>query len=90
MTIDNDAAGTSRDEFLAQMQEAGIGVGVHYQCLASHPYYQQRFGWRAEDYPVAFAFGETTVSLPLSSKLTDDEVAYIIDITRSLVGGRGR
>jgi dTDP-4-amino-4,6-dideoxygalactose transaminase len=90
LTIDSDAVGMSRDEFLAQMQEAGIGVGVHYQCLASHPYYQERFGWRPEDYSVAYAFGEATVSLPLSSKLTDGEVDYIIDITRSLVDGRGR
>ena len=87
LTIDRDAAGMTRDEFLARMQKAGIGVGVHYQSLASHPHYRDRFGWRREDYPVAYAFGEATVSLPLSSKLTDDEVAYIIDITRSLVGG---
>jgi len=87
LTVDSDSVGITRDEFLAQMQEAGIGVGVHYQSLASHPYYQERFGWRPEDYPGAYAFGETTVSLPLSSKLSDDEVAYIIGITRSVVSG---
>jgi dTDP-4-amino-4,6-dideoxygalactose transaminase len=87
LTVDSEVAGITRDEFLARMQEVGIGVGVHYQSLASHPHYQERFGWRPEDYPVAYAFGETTVSLPLSSKLTDDEVSYIVDTTCLLVGG---
>ena len=86
LTVDADRCGLARDEFLSKIQESGIGVGVHYQSLASHPHYQERFGWRPEDYPVAHAFGETTVSLPLSAKLTDAEVAYIVDVTRSLVG----
>jgi dTDP-4-amino-4,6-dideoxygalactose transaminase len=35
---------------------------------------------------VAQAFGDTTVSLPLSSKLVDGEIDYIIDVTRALLG----
>jgi len=86
VTIDEKNSGISRDEFLVKMQQARVGVGVHYQCLAAHPYYEQRFGWRPDDYPVASAFGESTVSLPLSAKLTDDEVDYVIDRTRTFVG----
>ena len=32
-----------------------IGVGVHYLSIPEHPFYSERFGWRAEDYPQARA-----------------------------------
>ncbi len=85
VTISADACGVSRDEFLTRMQESRIGVGVHYQCLAEHPYYMERFGWRAADFPVASAFGASTVSLPLSARLTDAEVNYVIDRTLAII-----
>jgi dTDP-4-amino-4,6-dideoxygalactose transaminase len=40
--------------------------------------YQERFGWRPEDWPVAHRVGRQTVSVPLTPKLTDDEVERII------------
>jgi dTDP-4-amino-4,6-dideoxygalactose transaminase len=86
LTLNVDSCGLSRDEFLVRMQEFGIGVGVHYQCLAVQPYYTERYGWQRDDYPTASAFGDTTVSLPLSARLTEAEVNYIIDTTRSVVG----
>ena len=85
VTISTDACGVSRDEFLTRMQESRIGVGVHYQCLAEHPYYKERFGWRTVDFPVASAFGDSTVSLPLSARLTDAEVNYVIDRTIAII-----
>lgn len=35
-------------------------------------------GWKASDYPNALNIGRSTVSLPLSAKLTDDDVADVI------------
>lgn len=88
ITINADACGLTRDEFLGEMHQAGIGVGVHYQCLAEHPYYQDRFDWRAESWPVATAFGRSTVSLPLSPKLTESDVSRVVDTVSSIVGAR--
>lgn len=76
--VDEDVAGISRDEFLDHMTRHGIGVGVHYLSVAEHPYYQQTFGWRPEDYPVGMRIGRQTVSLPISAKLSDDDVADVI------------
>lgn len=71
-------AGLTRDEFLNEMTIRKIGVGVHYLSIPEHPYYQEQFGWKAEDYPEAKAYGRETVSLPLSAKLTDDDVEDVI------------
>jgi dTDP-4-amino-4,6-dideoxygalactose transaminase len=83
--IDPSEAGLGR-EFIAAMSRSGVGVGVHYLSLASHPHYQERFGWRPSDYPMAQAVGESTVSLPLSSKLTDAEVDRIIESVEHVLG----
>ena len=84
--IDQSKAGLSRDDFIAAMSRARIGVGVHYLSLASHPHYQERFGWRPSDYPVAEEVGDTTVSLPLSSKLTDADVERIVETVERVLG----
>ncbi|MEF2229461.1 MAG: DegT/DnrJ/EryC1/StrS family aminotransferase [Pseudodesulfovibrio sp.] len=67
-----------RDEFLVRMNRENIGCGVHYLAIPEHPYYRDRFGWKLEDTPHAVALGRQTVSLPLSPKLTDQDVADVI------------
>jgi dTDP-4-amino-4,6-dideoxygalactose transaminase len=76
--IDQARTGIRRDDFLGEMTANGIGVGVHYLSIAEHPYYQQRFGWRPEDWPVAMTIGRRTMSLPLSPKLSDDDVDDVV------------
>lgn len=83
--VDGDRCGISRDGFLDAMNVSRIGTGVHYLSLAEHPYYQQRFGWQPEQWPNAMRIGRTTVSLPLSPKLTDSEVSRIVTTTRSIL-----
>lgn len=77
--IDEERTAISRDEFLTKMDEQQIGVGVHYLSIPEHEYYQQRFGWRPEQYPNAMTIGRQTVSLPLSPALTDEDVTRVIN-----------
>ncbi len=79
-------AGLSRDAFLQRMTAEGIGTGVHYLAIPEHPVYQERLGWRPEDYPNAMHFGRDTASLPLSARLTDSDVADVIEATRRALG----
>jgi dTDP-4-amino-4,6-dideoxygalactose transaminase len=85
--VDEGASGVSRDAFLTRMTREGIGVGVHYQALPEHPYYQETLGWRPEATPNATAIGRRTVSLPLSPKLTDEDVQDVVTaVRRALLG----
>lgn len=83
--IDEHAAGIGRDAFLDEMTRRQIGVGVHYLSVPEHPYYQQTFGWRPEDYPHAMRIGRQTVSLPLSPKLQEVDVEDVIDAVREAI-----
>jgi dTDP-4-amino-4,6-dideoxygalactose transaminase len=83
--VDEDRAGIRRDDFLQAMSACNIGVGVHYLSIGEHPYYQQHFGWTPEEQPVARRIGRQTVSLPLSPKLDDQDVADVIEAVRSIL-----
>ncbi|MEQ6341792.1 MAG: DegT/DnrJ/EryC1/StrS family aminotransferase [Gammaproteobacteria bacterium] len=76
--IDKEKTGVSRDEFLDRMTAEGIGVGVHYMSIPEHPYYQQTFGWKPENYPNAMRIGRQIVSLPISAKLTEQDQQNVV------------
>jgi dTDP-4-amino-4,6-dideoxygalactose transaminase len=78
LAVDAATCGVPRDELLHKLQNLGIGTGVHYRSLAQHPYYQETFGWHPDDYPVASAYGDQTISLPLGPALTDSDVERVI------------
>jgi dTDP-4-amino-4,6-dideoxygalactose transaminase len=83
--IDEAKTGMTRDAFLDAMTAHNIGVGVHYLSIPEHPYYQKTFGWKPEDYPNAMRIGRQTVSLPLSAKLTHDDVEDVIEAVKRVV-----
>ena len=87
--IDSSRTGITRDAFLDAMSRRNIGLGVHYLSLPEHPYYQKRFGWRPTDYPNAMRVGRQTVSLPLSPKLSDDDVSDVIAAVRGVLAEAG-
>ena len=84
--IDEEKVGISRDAFLDAMTAKNIGVGVHYLSIPEHPFYQQTFGWRPEDYPNAMRIGRQTVSLPISAKLSERDTSYVVEVIFGLVG----
>lgn len=72
----------SRDGLMDALHRRNIGTGVHYTALHLHPFYAQQFGYRLGDFPNAEVVGATTLSLPLSAKLTDADVHDVIDAVR--------
>lgn len=83
--LDQNKTNIERDTFLNKMNDNRIGVGVHYESIPMHPYYQKAFNWKPNDYPNALKFGNETVSIPISPKLTDNELDKIIAVTKSIL-----
>ena len=67
-----------RDTFLQELRQRGIGFSVHWRPLHLHPYYQETFGWRPEDLPLATETFRRTLSLPIFPSQREDEIAAVI------------
>jgi dTDP-4-amino-4,6-dideoxygalactose transaminase len=80
--IDEKRSGIARDDFLNEMTKRKIGVGVHYLSIPEHPYYQETFGWKPEEFPNAMRIGRQTVSLPLSARLSNRDVDDVMSAIR--------
>ncbi|MEJ1934401.1 DegT/DnrJ/EryC1/StrS family aminotransferase, partial [Nostoc sp. NIES-2111] len=74
-----------RDDAIEVLNEAGIGVGVHFRSVPTTTYYRDKYGFKDTDFPVSRAWGEGAISLPLYSSLTVGEQDYVIDTVRERV-----
>ncbi len=73
-----------RREIIVKMAESGIACNVHYKPLPMHTAYKE-LGFDIKDYPNAYDYYANEITLPLHTKLTDEEVEYIIDSFSSIV-----
>lgn len=66
------------NEIIEKMAECGIATNVHYKPLPLLSAYRNQ-GFNIKDYPNAYAMFENEITLPLHTKLTDEEIDYVID-----------
>ncbi|MGD2141196.1 MAG: DegT/DnrJ/EryC1/StrS aminotransferase family protein [Burkholderiales bacterium] len=84
--IDPDHAGMDRDGFMSEMKARNIGTGLHYRAAHLYPYYRDRFGFRAGQFPRAELISDRIVSLPLFPEMSDDDQGRVIDAMSKLFG----
>jgi len=82
--------GIDRASFIEELGRAGIGTSVHWMPLHLHPYYQERFGLDASDFPVASAEWERMVSLPLYPTMSYAEQDRVADAIRTVIARSAR
>ena len=83
--VDEYRCGITRDEFMRRLHARNIGTGVHYVGVHLHPYYRDRFGYKPEDLPNATWISDRTASVPLSPRLTDEDVEDVIEAVKEAV-----
>lgn len=72
------------NEIMKEMAQAGIATNVHFKPLPLHTAYKN-LGFDIKDYPVSYAKFENEITLPLHTKMTDEDVEYVIDRFKSIV-----
>jgi dTDP-4-amino-4,6-dideoxygalactose transaminase len=75
---------TRRDVYDA-LRRKGIRAQVHYIPIHLQPYYQ-RLGFAPGQFPVAEAFYDEELSLPLFATMTDDDVARVATVLEEVLG----
>jgi dTDP-4-amino-4,6-dideoxygalactose transaminase len=74
-----------RDEFMRRIGDLGVFASVHFIPIHVHPYYRDKYAFAPGDYPVANDAFERMISLPLFSRMTDEQIDYVIDCVRKVV-----
>ncbi len=83
--LQTDRLRLSRNQFIEALKAENIGTGIHFTALHMHKFYRETFGYRQGDFPNAEWIGERTVSLPLSPKLNERDVADVVKAVQKVV-----
>lgn len=73
-----------RNKFITKMAEFGVGTNVHYKPLPMHTAYKN-LGFDIKDYPNAYEQFKNTVTLPLHTCMSDEDIEYLINCVKKVV-----
>ena len=74
-----------RNKFITNMAEMGIACNVHYKPLPMHTAYK-KMGFDIADYPNAYKQFENEITMPLNTKMSEDDVTYVANAVKKLLG----
>ncbi len=97
--IKTEELNADRDEIMSEIQNNGVGVGVHFRTLHLQPYFQNkspirpplpkggRGGFERGMFPVAEYASDRVISLPLYPKMSVSDVKYVIKVVKEVIEG---
>ncbi len=83
--VDTEKTKVTRDQFLNEMTKRNVGTGVHFRALHLQPFYQKLLGHAPGDLPETEFIGDRTASIPLSAKLSDEDVSDVIAAIKDIL-----
>ena len=81
--IDFEKLKIGRVELMKNLETQGIGSQIHYIPVESQPYYVERYG--KQHLPGATSFYKCCLSLPLTTKMTEQDVDNVCVILFELL-----
>jgi dTDP-4-amino-4,6-dideoxygalactose transaminase len=75
----------SRNQFIEELTARNIGTSVHFIPVHLHPYYRDKYGYKPEDFPVAYREYQRIISLPLYPRMSDQDVQDVIEAVLGVV-----
>lgn len=88
ITALDGASRGQRDAVIEHMAQDGVSTNVHYKPLPMMTAYRA-MGFDIKDFPNALALFEHEVTLPLHTRLTDDELAFVAKSLESALRSQG-
>ena len=68
-----------RDRVIGKLAELGVPTRPYFAPIHLQPFYRSMFGFRPGDFPVTERVAASTLALPFSSRLSDEDVKYVAD-----------
>jgi perosamine synthetase len=78
-----------RDRLIDQLAERGIPGRPYFSPIHLQPFYRERFGFRSGDFPVTERVAASTLAIPFSSRLTDEQVDQVCEALADAVREQG-
>ena len=69
----------TRDEFAALLQEAGLGISVHFIPHFDFTFIRERYGLSRSEFPNAARKADATISLPFYPDMADEDAQFVVD-----------
>ena len=84
LRLNPDRLRISRDECIAKLKEAGIGVSVHYIPLHIMPFYKNRYQLTDNDFPETMKSCMREISLPIWPGMNHEQISRVIEAVQSI------
>jgi dTDP-4-amino-4,6-dideoxygalactose transaminase len=68
-----------RNGFIEELKARNIGTSVHFIPIHLHRFYREKYGYKSEDFPVAYGNYLRMISLPITPRMTDADTADVIE-----------
>lgn len=85
LRLNLDKLRIDRGQFIEQMKLRNIGTSVHFIPLHIHPYYRDSYGYKPEDFPIAYNEYMREISLPIYSSMSDQDVDDVIESVMDII-----
>jgi dTDP-4-amino-4,6-dideoxygalactose transaminase len=85
LRLNLDTLTIDRDQFIDELSARNIGTSVHYISVHLHPFYRDKYGFAPEDFPVTWANYNRMISIPMSARITDEQVQLVIESIQDII-----
>ena len=85
LRLNLDTLRITRAQFIEELKQRNIGSSVHFIPLHLHPYYREVYGCTPEDFPIAYREYQREISLPIYTRMTEQDVADVIEAVGGIV-----
>lgn len=82
--LDLSKLAITRNDFIEELKQRGVGCSVHWRPLHLHPLYSEKIGWSEDDLPSATRLWTRLISLPIFPSMTEQEINYVVKTIESL------
>lgn len=83
--VSTEVLSADRDTIMNAIQAENIGIGIHFRAVHLHPFYVETFGFHRGMFPIAEAYSDRTISLPLYPKMTDQDADDVIGAVKKVL-----
>jgi perosamine synthetase len=78
-----------RDRLIGQLAARGVPGRPYFAPIHLQPFYRERFGFAPGDFPVTERVAASTLAIPFSSRLSDDQIDQVCEALVATVGEQG-